>query len=160
MALCGVMAALAVVVMCMGGLIPVATYVCPMLCAMILNMLLPFCGEKMAWVWYVAVAILSLLLGSDKEAALVFLFLGYYPIVKQKLDKLRMGLILKLMLFNGSVFLLYGLMIRLLGMEQVLVEFTEMGTIMLFVLILLGNVTFFLLDILLSRWGRVIKRRK
>ena len=29
MALGGVMAALAVVIMCMGGLIPLATYVCP-----------------------------------------------------------------------------------------------------------------------------------
>ena len=35
-ALGGVMAALAVVIMCMGGIIPLATYVCPMLCAVLL----------------------------------------------------------------------------------------------------------------------------
>ena len=154
------MAALAVVIMCMGGLIPVATYVSPMLCAMILNVLLSLCGEKMAWVWYAAVSLLSLLLGPDKEAALVFLFLGHYPIVKLKLDRLRAGRLLKLLLFNGSVCLLYGVMIRLLGMDQVLAEFTEMGMIMLVILILLGNVTFFLLDILLTRWSQMMKHRK
>ena len=37
-ALSGMLAALAMVIMCMGGLIPVATYVCPMLCCVILQM--------------------------------------------------------------------------------------------------------------------------
>ena len=35
-ALGGMMAALAIVIMCMGGLIPVATFVCPMLCMLLL----------------------------------------------------------------------------------------------------------------------------
>ena len=39
------------------------------------------CGVRIAWAWYGAVAILSLLLAPDKEAAAVFAFLGYYPIV-------------------------------------------------------------------------------
>ena len=36
MALGGVLGALALVIMCMGGLIPFATYVCPMLCTVTL----------------------------------------------------------------------------------------------------------------------------
>ena len=39
-ALGGVLAALAVVIMSMGTLIPVATYVCPMLCAILLQLIL------------------------------------------------------------------------------------------------------------------------
>ena len=76
-ALGGILAALAVVVMSMGTLIPVATYVCPMLCAILLQMVLKLCGRRMAWAWYGAVTLLSLLMAPDKEAAAVFLALGY-----------------------------------------------------------------------------------
>ena len=75
------MAALAVVIMCMGGIIPMATYVCPMLCSLLLAVVLRLTGRRIAWAWYAAVSLLSLLLGPDKEAAAVFVFLGYYPII-------------------------------------------------------------------------------
>ena len=64
----GVLAALAVVIMSMGTLIPVATYVCPMLSALILQLVLKTCGQRIAWGWYGAVSLLSLLLAPDKEA--------------------------------------------------------------------------------------------
>ena len=70
------MAALAVVIMCMGGLIPVSTFVCPMLCMFLLSVVLKSCGQRLAWAWYGAVAILGTLLGPDKEATAVFVFLG------------------------------------------------------------------------------------
>ena len=80
------MAALAVVIMSLGTLIPVATFVCPVLCMLILQLVLKLCGSRIAWAWYGAVAILSLLMAPDKEAAAVFLFLGYYPVVKPRMD--------------------------------------------------------------------------
>ena len=107
MALGGVLAALAVVIMCMGTIIPVATYVCPMLCAVVLQMVLKTCGTRIAWAWYGAVAILSALLAPDKEAAAVFLFLGYYPIVKPRLDRAKLRWLWKGLLFNGSVVVMY-----------------------------------------------------
>lgn len=151
MSLCGVTAALAVVIMCMGGLIPVATYVCPMLCIMLLRSILPVVGRKMAWVWYAAVSMLSLLLGPDKEAAAVFAFLGYYPIVKPKLDHLPLRWLWKGLLFNLSVVIMYWLLMHLFGMTALTAEFEEMGSLMLAITLILGNVTFFLLDMLLSR---------
>lgn len=154
MAICGVTAALAVVIICLGGLIPVATYVCPMMCAVLLNEVLGLCGSRMAWAWYGVVAILSLLLGPDKEGAGVFLFLGYYPIVKPKLDAIHLGLLWKLVLFNTATCALYAALIFLVGMGEIISEFQELGVVMLVVLLLLGNVTFFLLDKLLSRRWR------
>ena len=74
-ALGGVLAALAVVVMSLGTIFPIATYVCPMLCALLLQAVLKTCGVRIAWAWYGAVAILLLLLAPDKEAATVFAFL-------------------------------------------------------------------------------------
>ena len=149
-ALGGVLAALAVVIMCMGTIIPVATYVCPMLCAVVLQMVLKTCGTRIAWAWYAAVAILSALLVPDKEAAAVFLFLGYYPIVKPRLDRAKLRWLWKGLLFNGSVVVMYWLLIQLLGLSQVMEDFGGMGAAMLAALLILENVTFFLLDRLLG----------
>jgi len=149
-ALGGVLAALAVVIMAMGTLIPVATYVCPVLCCMLLQTVLTLCGRRIAWAWYGAVAILSGLLAPDKEAAAVFLFIGYYPIVKPRLDKARLKWLWKGLLFNSVILAMYALLIRLLGMDEIAAEYREMGQVMTAVMLILGNVVFFLLDRLLG----------
>lgn len=150
MALGGMLAALAVVIMSLGGLIPVATYVSPMLCAILLRVVLLTCGTRVAWAWYEAVALLSILLSPDKEAAAVFAFLGYYPIVKPKLDRTRPAWLWKGLLFNVSIGVMYFLLLRLFGMTELKEEFAEFGLVMLAVLLVMGNVTFFLLDRLLG----------
>ena len=150
-ALGGILAALAVVIMSMGTLIPVATYVCPMLCAILLQMVLRICGSRMAWAWYGAVTLLSLLMAPDKEAAAVFLALGYYPIVKPKLDGLPGKWLWKLSFFNAVILLTYWLLMHLFGFAQLAVEFAEMGGILTVLMLLLGNITFFLLDRLLEK---------
>ena len=149
-ALGGVLAALAVVIMGMGTLIPVATYVCPMLCCLILQLVRKVSGNRIAWAWYGAVAILSLLMAPDKEAAAVFAFLGYYPIVKLRLDRAKGKWLWKALVFNTAIGVMYFLLIHLLGMEDIASEYAEMGRIMTLVMLVLGNVTFFLLDRLLS----------
>ena len=148
MALGGMLAALAVVTMSLGGLIPIATYVSPMLCAILLQVVLLSCGVRVAWAWYGA--ILAVLLSPDKEAAAVFVFLGYYPIVKPKLDRTRPAWLWKGLLFNGSIGVMYFLLLRLFGMAELGEEFAEFGLVMLLVLLAMGNFTFFLLDRLLG----------
>ena len=150
-ALGGVLAALAVVIMSMGTLIPVATYVCPMLCAIVLQLILKICGEKTAWAWYGAVSILSLLMAPDKEAAAVFLALGYYPILKPKFDRKKGKLLWKLVFFNAVTLLTYWLLMHVFGFDRIAAEFSEMGILLTAVMLLLGNITFFLLDKLLER---------
>lgn len=149
-ALGGVFAALAVVIMCLGGMIPLATFICPMLCMVLLEVVRGRCGGRIGWAWYGAVAILSVLLGPDKEAAATFVFLGYYPLIKPKLDSLRLKWLLKVIYFNVVILVMYWLLIHLFGMEQLLAEFSEMGTVLLLVTLLIGNLTFFLLDKLLK----------
>ena len=129
-ALGGVLAALAVVVMSLGTIIPIATYVCPMLCALLLQAVLKTCGVRIAWAWYGAVAILSLLLA---------------------LDKTRLRWLWKGLLFNVSVAVMYWLLLRVFGLTQVTEDFEEIGAVMLIILLILGNVTFFLLDKLLGK---------
>ena len=157
-ALGGVTAALAVVIMSLGGLIPVATFVCPMLCMLLLCIVVMKCGRRIGWAWYGAVAILSMLLAPDKEAAAVFLFLGYYPIIKRKLDALKLRWALKLLVFNAAIGLMYFVLLRLVGMEQLAQEYEQLGIAMTAILLLLGNMTFFLLDRLLEILPRKLKK--
>ena len=151
-ALSGMLAALAMVIMCMGGLIPVATYVCPMLCMVLECFAFRICGKRYAWTWYAAVSILSLLLAPDKEAAAVFVFLGYYPLIKAILEKTRFSRIWKILYFNAAVFLMYGLLIYVMGLGQLYTEFTSAGFWGLVLLLALGKLTFVLLDKLLNRF--------
>ena len=157
-ALGGVLAALAVVIMCMGGLIPVATFVCPMLCMMLLVIVKAQCADRVAWAWYGAVSILSLLLGPDKEAAAVFVSLGYYPILKPKMDKLPLKWLWKLIYFNAVILAMYWVLLNVFGMTQVMEDYEEMGLVMTGIMLAMGNVTFILLDRLLVPGLRI--RRK
>ena len=145
------MAALAVVIMSLGGLIPIATFVCPMLCMLLLRFVLTLCPRRIGWAWYGAVAILGMLMSPDKEAAAVFVALGYYPILKPRLDKMKYGVVLKFLLFNVVILLMYAVLIYVMGLAQIAAEFAEMGIIMAAVTLVLGNVTFYLLDDLLGR---------
>lgn len=150
----GVMAALALVIMCLGGLIPVMTYVCPMVCLLILALVRRRCGNAMAWVWYAAAAFLSLLMAPDKEAAVLLTFLGYYPIVKPRLDALRcraLGWFFKIGLMSLSVAAAYAVLIWLLGMEAIAAEFRELGLVMGAVLWVLALLCLVGLDLMLSR---------
>lgn len=151
------MAALAVVIMSLGGMIPVATYVCPMLCMMLLQAVLPVCGSRVGWAWYGAVAILGLLMCPDKEAAAVFCCLGYYPIIKPRMDRLPLSRLIKAVYFNAVILAVYWALIHLFGMTQTGDEFAAMGTVMLIIMLAMGNLIFFLMDRILGR--KVVRRR-
>lgn len=149
-ALGGLLAALAVVEMCLGGLIPVATYVCPIIYTLLLAVMLKLCGKRLAWAWYAAVGLLCALFSPDKEAAAVFLFLGYYPILKPFFDGRRLRWLWKGVFFNGNIVVMYWLLLRLMGLEQLTEDFQELGIAGLVMMLAMGNLVFFLLDRLMN----------
>jgi hypothetical protein len=102
------------------------------------------------------VAILSVLMAPDKEAAAVFVFLGYYPIVKPWMDKRKLSWLWKGLLFNCAILLMYWLLIHILGLSEIASDYEEAGIVMSIVMLLLGNVTFFMLDLVLGR--RLMRR--
>lgn len=158
-ALGGMLAAVAIVIMCLGGLIPFATYICPMLCTVIQFTVLQFCGKKIAWCWFAVVAVLCFLVGPDKEAGAVFLLLGYYPMVKPYFDRMVLGWLWKLLLFYSAIGILYGLLLRLLGLDMSSGELEAFGWIGLVVMLLLGTLVFVLLDRVLSMAEQKLRRR-
>ena len=153
----GVMAAVAMVIMFLGTLIPLATFVCPVLCCLIGASVLRLCGRRVSWAWYAALAILSLLLAPDKEAAVVYVMIGFYPMLKVFFDRLPLNVLFKLIYFNVAIAIFYLALMHLLGLSAVLAEYVALGMIGLLVMALAANVTFLLLDVLLKRilFGRV-----
>lgn len=158
-ALGGMLAAAALVVMCLGGLIPFSTFICPTVCIMVLQIVLQLTAKQIGAAWYGTVSILCVLLAPDKEAAAVFVCLGYYPLLKPVFEKWPVPILWKLLLFNSAILLMYVALIYLFGMTYLQQEYTEMGSVMLLIMLALGNVTFWLLDRLLSRVSMLIKKR-
>ena len=133
MAFCGMAAGLSLVIMLMGGLIPIATYAVPMLCGLLLLPILLEFGKTAAWTTFFVVAALALMLDFDREAAFFYLFIGYYPIVKWQFDKIKskgLRLLVKALLFAVSMGVMYALLYLFFPALAVLQDFEEMGMIL------------------------------
>ena len=125
-AFCAMMAALSAVIMLTGGLIPVLTYCSPLLAAILLIPVLEEYGAKWAWMVWAVSSGLSLIIGVDKEAAFFYLFLGWYPIVKPRLDAVSpvvLGFVLKTLTFTIAIGIMYALICYVLQIEEIISTF-------------------------------------
>ena len=153
MALGGMLTAVAVVIMSLGSIVPVNTYICPVLCILITRPLLERCGKTTGWCYYIAVAILSLLLAPDREAALVYAFLGYYPMIRPWFGKFGgLQTIAKLVFFTLAGAASYGVLLTVMGAAAAMAE----GWLLTAVTILMWDILFLLVDRLL---GMPVKKR-
>lgn len=163
MALCGVLCALALVLLSMGSLIPLATFCCPILSMLCLLPVVEEYQRKTALLVYAAIALLALLLAPDKEVALLFVFLGWYPAVRPGLERRIhqrfLSTVVKLAIFAAAVSAMYALAIGVLGMTYLLSEYTAGGQLMLLVTILLGCAVWLLLDQLLQRFTLLYRKK-
>ena len=149
MALTGLLCALGAVIMMMGGLIPLATFICPLAAGLVLVPVFVECGRKMAYGAYAAIAVLGLMLCPDKEAALLFAFLGYYPVLRWRLEQIRLAplrIAAKLAVFNAAVLVMYALILFVFRMDMIIAEYRAMGVLMTLFTLLLGNVCLLLYD--------------
>ncbi|MCI9406312.1 MAG: hypothetical protein HFK04_05295, partial [Oscillospiraceae bacterium] len=85
-ALGGVIASLCTLLMLLTGLFPFLTYAAPAAAGFLLIAIIVDCGYRWAILVYLVVSVLSLFIVPDKQAAIIFVFLGYYPIIKDYLD--------------------------------------------------------------------------
>lgn len=151
-AFCGLMVALSVTLMLSGGLIPVATYCIPMFAGVLLLPILLEYGKKTAWIAFIATALITLLMDTDKEAAFFYLFFGYYPLIKWEIERIkrkRLRLPCKLLAFNGSIVVMYVILGFLLNMQALVEEFSQMGTVLLIAFLAVFNLCMLLYDRLL-----------
>ena len=121
MAYCGMAAALCVALMLLGAVIPIAMFIAAAVAGFLVATVCVECGKTMALTAYGAVSLLSLLFVPDKEVALTFVFLlGYYPLAKPYFERIRPALlraVCKLLLCNGAVLAMYGLVLLLAALN-------------------------------------------
>ena len=133
-ALCGMMTALSVVLMLAGGVLVIGTYAAPMLAsALLLPPMLEY-GRKPGWVCWLATGLLSLMLGLDKEAAFFYLFIGWWPLVKWRLEgrikHKASRLTAKLLIFLSAICAMYAFLAYVLHLDAATADFAEMGRIL------------------------------
>ena len=162
-AVSGMMVALGTVVMLLGGVIPLATFCCPAMAGLALIPLALDCGRTYGLSAWAAIGLLSLMLCPDKEAALLFVFLGWYPVLKwpleMRLRRLWPRRLLKLLMWNAAIAAMYALIFFVLRLDQIMADYQDMTRLMLALTLLLGNVTLAVYDVLLGRFALVYVRR-
>ena len=162
LALASMMCALAVVFLWLSGILPLATYGWPILASFTLVPVRENCPRLWAWCCFAASAVLGLLLCADKEAALVYLFLGYYPLLKAKFDAIRAKLprfLAKLALCGVSMGAMYALILFIFQLDAAVQEFRATAPWLLWVTVGLGFILFFVYDLALSRLTVIYRRR-
>lgn len=146
-ALCGIISAMAIVVMLMAYF-PYLTYALPALAGCLSIVLVIECGAKYAFLSYVVVAALGFLI-CEKEAWLFYtVFFGYYPIIKMFIEKINKRLpewIIKLLVFNIAFTVFYFLSTYVLGISMD--DFGAFGDFAVAIFFICGNVMFIFYDI-------------
>lgn len=162
-ALCGVLGALSVALLLMGNLLQIGTYAAPMLAAFLLIPILEEYGRRYAFMLYLTVSILSVLLVPDLELSLFYLFVvGYYPILRTVLERIRLRpvrWITKFAWFNAAVVIMYLLLIFVLAPPELAAEFAADGAPMLVLLLAMGNLSFWFCDRALVSMTVLYRRR-
>ena len=161
-ALCGLLAALSVVVLTLGSILPLATFACPMLAMVCLLPVLVSFGAGPALLVYAAVSVLAVLLCADKELACFYVFLGWYPVLRPRLAGLPRvpRIAVKCGLFSLSVSAMYALLVLLFRLEAVMAEFAESSSWMLILLLALLNATLLLFDRALETLTALLQRKR
>lgn len=154
-ALAGVFGALSLTLMLMGGILPLATFAAPAIAGILIMPVAIEFGRKTGWLLYAAIGLLSLLLVSDREMSLIFLFFfGFYPLLKTNIERLHTRtarFAAKFAVFNLCVVGMYALILLVFPIPAVNAEFAEMGLGLAGVMLVLGNITFAIYDAAVAR---------
>ena len=166
-ALCGMMAAAALVVMLLGSALGIATYAAPLLASVALLLITREYGSGASLLAYAAIALLGMFLLPDRELALFFVCFGWYQSLWPHLAKIRSRLLrlaIKLAIYSAMVFLMYGVLAAVLGIPLETAEEALWFQILIFGM---GALTFLLLDsayarmldLWESKWRKAVLRR-
>lgn len=132
--------------------IPTATYALPAVAGAVLIPIVIEAGAGSGWMVYAAVALLSLFISSDKEAAILFIsFFGYYPVLKSQLEwipKRWIEWFVKLVIFNVTMIASYLLMLYVFNLD--IDSFTIGGVNLSYAFLAAGNVVFVIYDLALT----------
>ena len=149
--LCAVTAALITAVMAVSYF-PYLTYAVPALAGALIIIPLVETGKGYAFITYIVSSVLVMLFAEPEARLMYICFFGYYPILKAILEKIKVRVIeylLKLIIFNGAVTLVYLVFAKLFGIAtEGIGEYGKYGILILYIV---GNIAFIFYDICLAR---------
>ncbi len=155
--LCGIMSGLALALMFILGMIPSFEYITPAIAGILIWVIRDRLGVKYGLVSYIAVGLLCLLITPNYEVALMYIFLlGYYPIVREYLQKIRLKVLrwaAKLVLFSVTAVSAYMILIYLFGMTYLMDETNEFGQYGSLIIYCMGAFAFVMYDIFLGMYA-------
>jgi len=148
------MTALSTVLMLLGSVMELGMYAVPMSVGLIH---IPFgkkYGRKYQAMVFAAVSLLSFMLVPSIEQNLMYAgFFGWYPLVRQLLERFKnpLKLILKLIIFNAAIIAVEAAVMLLFVPETI-------GKWLLIALLAVGNLCFILYDRLMPKFEYYLKR--
>ena len=148
---CAMLAALGVALLYMGAIIEVVEISMAVLASLLCVVAVIEYGGRWPWMIYAVTAVLALVLLPNKTAAVYYaVFFGFYPILKEKLEKLPrlLSWVLKEIVFNAAL--------AAVVVVSVWVLLTENNTLLsqpIFIVgaLVLAELVFVLYDIALTR---------
>ena len=157
--LCALLSALSVVLLYFGSLFEMLDLSMAVLASLAVVVLVIERGGIYPWMIYLVTSALSLLLLPNKFSAVAYgFFLGFYPIVKEKIERTPwrlLRLVIKLTVFNGAMALMWWL-------GGLLVGGFETGMHVAILAILLNAIFLFYdyaLTVMITAYLRVWRRR-
>ena len=131
-ALGGIISALCLLTMFMTGIFPVLSILLPMISGIFMMIMVSEININWAFLTYISVSLLSLMLTSDKESVLIFItFFGHYPITRFLINRINskaLKAVLKFSLFNICIIIFFLFTTYVLKLTAFLEEINEFGT--------------------------------
>ena len=145
------MSALAVIITVMAYF-PYLTYALPAMAGLAIMAVLIETDKKWALLSYICSAFLLIFIGEIESKILYVSLFGYYPILKAVIERLNKSVlewIIKFILFNAVIVVVYTLFSGVFGIENG--EFGILEKYGAYILLAAANIAFVLYDICLSR---------
>ncbi len=124
-AFCGLMSALAVVIMFVFSLIGVGTFAGPYAASIVFIAIQDEFGDRAAVMTYIATSIVSFLIMPDRELAVFFACFAWYAIAFKYVNRIPgrpVRIAVKLGIYLGIIAVMYGVLSRVLGFAEAVEE--------------------------------------
>lgn len=162
-ALGGIVSALCIISMFLTGIFPILSILLPMISGVFMMIIVSEINISWAFLTYIAVSLLSIIVTFDKEAVLLFImFFGNYPIIRFIIDRIPYKIlkwILKFLIFNVSVLTFFYLTTYLLGITAFLEEIQSIGKYGTPIMLIIVNFMFLLYDYNLDIFCQIYTKR-
>lgn len=142
----GILSALSIVLIFLGTVISVFSYIAPVIAGVVLISAVKNVSEKSAYLVFLVVSVITILFMPDKECSLTYIFFfGYYPIIKPHLEGIKnkiVSILIKFLVFNAGI-----IVSQLICFYVFAIPFDDfLGKWGIVILLILANILFIIYD--------------